>query len=257
MDGINRRENTKGRRPSYLEETLYCVGTLQFHGGLARITQNDVGYCLELLTNTKNPGIVGANLKWLTNQGFVTRVSASGVDLGYRLTPRGVAHFAILDCLAIYVLVPTIIKFIITRAKETAEVLSGEMRVDLRKAWTENYEFREKTLYTLKRRYHDIISIMPIIIKMVESTMRFEVMRPGGTGKQQRLRSYLETLSLIRNTLRDSSASVGFQASDPTMVYRGAIDMCSLALGVENVGIETLRNYVDDLVHNNTTVATA
>jgi hypothetical protein len=228
-----------------------------FTGGLARITQNDVGYCLELLTNTKNPGIVGANLKWLTNQGFVTRVSASGVDLGYRLTPRGVAHFAILDCLAIYVLVPTIIKFIITRAKEAAEAASGGIKVDLRRAWTENYEFREGTLHMFKQKYRESISIIPIIIKMIGFSMHLEIMRPGGAGKQQRLRNYLEILNLISSALNDTSASVGSQASDPTMVYRGAMNMCSLALGVENVGIEALRNYVDDLVHNNTTVATA
>jgi DNA-binding HxlR family transcriptional regulator len=257
VSSTNKRESAKGRRPNYLEEALYCIGTLQFHGKLARITQNDVSRCFELLTNIKNPGIVSANLKQLVNQGFVTRVSAGDIDLGYRLTPRGVAYFAILDCLAIYVLVPTIIKFIINKAKEAAEAASEEIKVDLRRAWAENYEFREKALHMFKQKYRESISIMPIIIKMIEFSVHLEIMRPGGAGKQQRLRNYLEILNLISSALNDSSASMSFQASDPTMVYRGAMDMCSLALGVENVGIEALRNYVDDLVHNNTTVATA
>jgi hypothetical protein len=206
--------------------------------------------------NIKNPSIVRANLEWLMNQGLVTRVSTGGVDLGYRLTPRGIVHFAILDCLAIYVLMPTIIKFLIARVREAAEAADEGIKIDLRRAWIENYEFREEMLHTLKQGYHDSISIMPIIIKIIDSSTRFEIMRSGSAERQQGLQSY-DILSPIRNALNDSSASMNFQVGDLMMIYRSAMDMCNLTLGIENVGVEALRSYIDDLVRNNTIVATA
>jgi len=240
-----------------LEETLYCIGTLQLLMKLPRITQNNVGRCLKSLVNIKNSSIVKANLEWLAKQGFIAQASTGGVDLGYRLTMKGIAHFAILDCLATHVLVFTLIKFLISKARETAEVASGEIKIDLRRAWVENYEFRKKTLHTLKRSYYDAISIMPIIIKIMDSSVRFEIMRSGGAGRQQGLQNHLRTFDVVEDVLVGDLVPINFQTGDLILVYKDAMKLCSLTLGVKNVGVETLRNYVDEIVHNNMAATTA
>jgi hypothetical protein len=253
----NKRESAKGRRPNYLEETLYCIGTFQLLMKLPRITQNNVGRCLKSLVNIKNSSIVKANLEWLTSQGFIERVSTGGVDLGYRLTTKGMVHFAILNRLATYVLVPAIIKFLIIRAKEIAKAVSEEFKIDLGRTWIEDCGFREETLRMLRLKYRDSVSIIPTIIKIIGSSVRLEIAKPGSTEKQRGLQNYLEVLDLIRSALSGGLVPMNFQVGDLMMIYRSAMDMCSLALGVENVGVETLRSYIDEVVHNNTIVATA
>lgn len=253
----NKRESAKGRRPSYPEETLYCVGALEFHEKLSRITQSNVGHCLKSLVNIKNPGIVKANLEWLTSQGFIERMSTGGVDLGYRLTAKGVVHFAILDRLATYVLAPAIVKFLINKAKEIAKAVSEEFKIDLRRAWIEDCGFREETLRMLRLKYRDSVSIIPTIIKIIGSSVRLEIAKPGSAEKQRGLQNYLEVLDLIRSALSGGLVPMGFQVGGLTIIYRAAADMCNLVLGIENVGVEAPRSYIDDLVHNNTIVATA
>jgi hypothetical protein len=257
VSDIKRREGVKGRRPEYLEETLYCIGVLQVHEKLSRITKNDVGHCLELLTSIKNPSIVKANLEWLTSQGFAARLSTKGIDLGYRLTPRGIAHFAVLDCLVTYVFTPAIIKFVIAKVKEMGKTASGEIRLDLRKTWAENSEVRENMLRMLKQRHSNIVDIMPTIMEIIVSTLRFETVKAGGVEKQQRLQNHLEILNSIRNILNDNWVSMNPQADNLMMIYGHITNMCGLMLGIKNVGVEALRNYVDEVIRNNTTVATA